>query len=80
MISDDINRWMNDKYEQYVCYIPDNSKVNKKYFAWTAELRSLNDEGREFHREKALVRKKLRVVEDLEKGRFRFKGWEQHKL
>ena len=26
--------WMN-KYEQYVCYISDNSKVNKKYFAWT---------------------------------------------
>ena len=27
--------WMN-KYEQYVRYIPDNSKVNKKYFPWTA--------------------------------------------
>ena len=28
------NEWMN-KYEQYVCCIPDNSKKNKKYFAWT---------------------------------------------
>ena len=26
--------WMN-KYEQYVHYTHDNSKVNKKYFAWT---------------------------------------------
>ena len=26
--------WMN-KYEQYVWYIPDNSKINKIYFAWT---------------------------------------------
>ena len=24
-----------NKYEQYVCYIPDDFKVNKKYFAET---------------------------------------------
>ena len=39
-----------------------------------AKLRSFNEEGREFHREIALGRKELRIVEDLEKGRFRFKG------
>ena len=27
--------WMN-KYEQYVHYIPDNSKVNKKCFVWAS--------------------------------------------
>ena len=32
--------WMN-KCEQYVYHIPDNVKVNKKYFAWTA-LQSCN--------------------------------------
>ena len=24
-----------NKYEQYVCYIPDSSKINLKYFALT---------------------------------------------
>ena len=45
-----------------------------------AELRCLNDEEREFHWEIALGRKKFRVAEDLEKGRFRFKSWERRKI
>ena len=42
---------------------------------WLTELRSLNEEGKEFHSKEG-----VRVAEDLEKGGFRFDGWEERKF
>ena len=73
-------RWIN-KYEQYVHYIPDNSKVNKKCFVWTPlQSWGLWWGGKGIPQGDSTGRKELRVPEDQEKGRFKFNGWEKCKL